>query len=170
MDSLAAVTSVANLPASCAGNHHEGYLADPAAVGVPVVVPVVVPTTVVRPGATDTARGLSTRTAVAERPAPGEFRIHDHRGGTCAPAEPSAAQAEVALAACEAPRRVTGSELLYARADLVADDAGRPLVMEFGADRAVPVPPRAPAATGRLADAVMAATGPAEARPPGTPT
>jgi glutathione synthase/RimK-type ligase-like ATP-grasp enzyme len=98
--------------------------------------------------------------AVAKRPAAGEFRIHEHRGGTYAPVEPSRAQAEVAVAACEVARRATGEDLLYARADLVADGAGRPLVMELELIEPSLYLHVAPAATADLADAVMTATRP----------
>ena len=69
--------------------------------------------------------------AVTKLPSEGEFRIHEHRGGSFARVEPSARAVEVALGACEAARALTGDDLLYARADLVAGDDGHPLLMEL---------------------------------------
>jgi glutathione synthase/RimK-type ligase-like ATP-grasp enzyme len=69
--------------------------------------------------------------AVTKRPAVGEFRVHEHRGGIYGAAEASAAEAEVALAACEVARARTGADPLYARADLVVGPDGEPLIMEL---------------------------------------
>ena len=94
--------------------------------------------------------------AVAKVPADGEFRIHDHRGGMYTAVEPQAAQVEVAMAACDAAREVTGDGLLYARADLVADDDGHPLLMELELIEPSLYLHTVPAATGHLADLVLA--------------
>ena len=69
--------------------------------------------------------------AIVKLPAHDEFRIHEHRGGTYERIDPSAAQVEVAYAACEVARHLTGSDLVYARVDLVGGDDGLPLVMEL---------------------------------------
>ena len=98
--------------------------------------------------------------AVAKRPAEGEFRVHDHRGGTYAEVEPSPAQVELALAACEVARGRTGGRLLYARADLVDGDEGRPLVMELELIEPSLYLHTVPAATGDLADVVVRALRP----------
>lgn len=95
--------------------------------------------------------------AVVKRPTGGEFRVHDHRGGAYAEVDPSPAQREVAQAACEAARAATGEDLLYARADLVAGDDGRPVLMELELIEPSFYLHTAPAAVGRVADAVAAA-------------
>ncbi len=95
--------------------------------------------------------------AVTKLPARGEFRIHEHRGGTYAQVEPSAAQLELALGACEVARAVTGEDLLYARADLVAGDDGRPLLMELELIEPSLYLHTVPAATEHLTDLVITA-------------
>lgn len=95
--------------------------------------------------------------AVTKLPARGEFRIHEHRGGRYAQVEPAAAEVQLALAACEAARAMTGEDLLYARADLVAGDDGRPLLMELELIEPSLYLHTVPAATGQLADLVVAA-------------
>lgn len=65
--------------------------------------------------------------AVRKVARPGEFRVHDDHGGTVHPYRPSAAEvafAEAAVAACD-PSPV------YARVDLIEDDAGEPALMEL---------------------------------------
>ncbi len=98
--------------------------------------------------------------AVTKLPAGGEFRIHEHRGGRYAQVEPAAAEVELALGACEAARAITGEDLLYARADLVAGDDGRPLLMELELIEPSLYLHTVPAATERLADLVVAALTP----------
>lgn len=95
--------------------------------------------------------------AVAKRPAPGEFRVHDHRGGTYGEVEASGRQAEVALAACAVARHRTGAPLLYARADLVDDDEGHPMVMELELIEPSLYFHTVPAATTAFASEVLAA-------------
>lgn len=65
--------------------------------------------------------------AVRKVARPGEFRVQDDHGGTVEPHAPSPAEvafAEAAVAACS-PRP------LYARVDLIEDDAGEPALMEL---------------------------------------
>ena len=69
--------------------------------------------------------------AVAKVPAQGEFRIHEHRGGRYAQVEPAPAFVALALEASEAARAITGEGLLYARADMVASEDGRLMLMEL---------------------------------------
>ncbi len=98
--------------------------------------------------------------AVTKLPARGEFRIHEHRGGRYAQVDPAAAEVELALGACEAAHAITGEDLLYARADLVAGDDGRPLLMELELIEPSLYLHTVPAATERLADLVVAALTP----------
>ncbi|MGI8684859.1 MAG: ATP-grasp domain-containing protein, partial [Acidimicrobiales bacterium] len=93
---------------------------------------------------------------VAKLPAEGEFRIHDHRGGTYAQVEPSPAQVDLALTACEVAQAITGEAPLYARADLVAGDDGRPLLMELELIEPSLYLHTVPAAVDDLADVVIA--------------
>lgn len=95
--------------------------------------------------------------AVTKLPAPGEFRIHEHRGGRYAPVEPTAAHVELALGACEAARAITGEDLLYARADLVTGDDGRPMLMELELIEPSLYLHTVPAATEHLTDLVITA-------------
>jgi glutathione synthase/RimK-type ligase-like ATP-grasp enzyme len=69
--------------------------------------------------------GEATHT-VHQLPAPGEFRIHDHWGGTAELVEPDPADVAVALAALGTLR----STPVYARVDLL-HDGGRPRVVEL---------------------------------------
>lgn len=95
--------------------------------------------------------------AVVKRPTGGEFRIHEHRGGIYAQVDPSVEQVEVAQAACEVAGALTGSNLVYARVDLVDGDDGRPLVMEVELIEPSLYLHTVPAATSTLADVVIAA-------------
>ena len=95
--------------------------------------------------------------AVAKLPTRGEFRIHEHRGGTYERIGPSTAQVEVAHAACGVAGELTGSVLVYARADLVGGDDGLPLLMELELIEPSLYLHIVPAATTTLAD-VLAAT------------
>ncbi len=94
--------------------------------------------------------------AVVKRPAGGEFRIHEHRGGIYAQVDPSVEQVEVARAACEAAGALTASNLVYARVDLVNGDDGSPLVMEVELIEPSLYLHTVPAATSTLADVVVA--------------
>lgn len=94
--------------------------------------------------------------AVAKLPSRGEFRIHEHRGGTYERIDPSTAQVEVAHAACEVAGELTGSCLVYARVDLVAGDDGLPLVMELELIEPSLYLHIVPAATTTLADVLVA--------------
>ncbi|MBW3556685.1 MAG: hypothetical protein KY454_07080 [Actinobacteria bacterium] len=93
--------------------------------------------------------------AVSKLPARGEFRIHEHRGGSYAQVDPSAALVELALTACEVASSATGEELLYARADVVAGEDGRPLLMELELIEPSLYLHVVPAATDALADLVV---------------
>ncbi|HET9442815.1 MAG TPA: hypothetical protein VFO65_05790 [Acidimicrobiales bacterium] len=93
---------------------------------------------------------------VAKVPAPGEFRIHEHRGGSYARVEPTPAQLAVAHAAYEAARALTADDLLYARADLAPGDDGRPLLMELELIEPSLYLHTVPEATGFVADLVVA--------------
>ena len=97
--------------------------------------------------------------AVTKVPTGGEFRIHDHRGGVYRRVDPSPAQVEVALGACEVARAITGDDLLYARADLVSSDDGAPLVMELELIEPSLYLHTVPEATADLADLVVARMG-----------
>ncbi|MBW3614509.1 MAG: hypothetical protein KY439_04260 [Actinobacteria bacterium] len=98
--------------------------------------------------------------AVTKLPARGEFRIHEHRGGSYSEVEPTAAQVELALRACEVASALTGEDLIYARADLVAGDGGRPLLMELELIEPSLYLHTVPAATDELADVVITALAP----------
>lgn len=93
--------------------------------------------------------------AVTKLPARGEFRIHEHRGGRYTQVEPASAHVELALGACEVARAVTGEDLLYARADVVAADDGRPLLMELELIEPSLYLHTVPAATEHLADLIV---------------
>ncbi|MGH2955581.1 MAG: ATP-grasp domain-containing protein [Solirubrobacterales bacterium] len=75
--------------------------------------------------------------AILKRPAEGEFRIHEHFGGTYKPVEPPPSAVEVTdhvialLAAGEVgPASLPGTPPLYARVDLVSGPRGEPCVIE----------------------------------------
>lgn len=93
--------------------------------------------------------------AVTKLPAGGEFRIHEHRGGRYAQVEPAPAQVELALGAWEVARAITGEDLLYARADMVEGDDGRPLLMELELIEPSLYLHTVPAATKHLADLLI---------------
>ena len=64
--------------------------------------------------------------AVSKHPAPGDYRVQDHHGGTVHPHQPTDAEIAVASAAIsQAP-----ATCAYARVDLVSGDSG-PVVMEL---------------------------------------
>jgi glutathione synthase/RimK-type ligase-like ATP-grasp enzyme len=84
------------------------------------------------PAVTDTGEvsllfaGNELSHAVSKRPAPGDYRVQDHHGGTVHPHEPTDAEIAVASAAIShAP-----GTCAYARVDLVSGDA-QPVVMEL---------------------------------------
>jgi glutathione synthase/RimK-type ligase-like ATP-grasp enzyme len=88
--------------------------------------------------------------AVRKLPAGGEFRIHEHWGGTAELVEPSADELAVA-------RAVLGrlpEPALYARADLI-DDGDRPLVVELELVEPYLWLELAPHAADRLADELV---------------
>lgn len=64
--------------------------------------------------------------AVRKVPAPGDFRVHQHLGGSLHPHEPSSAELAVADAALAA----VNADLLYARVDLIVGPNG-PQLMEL---------------------------------------
>ena len=65
--------------------------------------------------------------AVRKRAVPGDFRVHDDHGGSVALERPSDAHLDVGRRALAA----TGEPTLYARVDLVLDQSGSPMVMEY---------------------------------------
>jgi glutathione synthase/RimK-type ligase-like ATP-grasp enzyme len=65
--------------------------------------------------------------AVRKRVTTGDFRVHDDYGGSVHPEPPSADQLALARAALD----VVGEPTLYARVDVVADESGSPVIMEF---------------------------------------
>jgi len=65
--------------------------------------------------------------AVRKRAAGTDFRVHSDYGGSVDLESPGQAEREVVEGAAAA----VGEPLLYARADLVHDESGRPCVMEF---------------------------------------
>jgi glutathione synthase/RimK-type ligase-like ATP-grasp enzyme len=69
--------------------------------------------------------------AVQKVPASGEFRIHEHRGGTYHLVEPTIAQLDLARSAVATAAERAGSAPLYARADMVPGPDGAPLLMEL---------------------------------------
>ena len=93
--------------------------------------------------------------ALTKSPAEGDFRVQFRYGGVVRPAEPPARiveQAERVLAAVEGP-------LLFARVDGVERD-GRLLLMELEINEPYLGLAHAPGAAERLADALVATTGP----------
>lgn len=90
--------------------------------------------------------------AVRKVPRDGEFRVQERLGGV---ARAVAASAEE-LAVSEAALRAAPSRLLYARVDLLADDAGRPLVAELELIEPSLFLAHDPSAAARLADAILA--------------
>jgi glutathione synthase/RimK-type ligase-like ATP-grasp enzyme len=69
--------------------------------------------------------------AVRKVPAPGEFRVHEHRGGTYRRVEPEQEQVELATVALAVAEDLAGASTAYARADLVAGPEGASLLMEL---------------------------------------
>jgi glutathione synthase/RimK-type ligase-like ATP-grasp enzyme len=94
--------------------------------------------------------------AVCKRPAAGEFRIHEHRGGAYEVVEPTQAQVDLALAGLAAAESAHACQLAYARADLV-DDGDRPRLLELELVEPSLYLHHVPAAADRLAAAVLAA-------------
>ncbi|MGH9111636.1 MAG: ATP-grasp domain-containing protein [Acidimicrobiales bacterium] len=88
--------------------------------------------------------------AVHKLPAAGEFRIHDHWGGTAEPVELAAADVAVARAALG----TLHSTPAYARVDLI-HDGERPRVIELELIEPYLWFELAPHAAGRLADTVL---------------
>jgi glutathione synthase/RimK-type ligase-like ATP-grasp enzyme len=69
--------------------------------------------------------------AVAKVPAAGEFRIHEHHGGTYRRVDPTRSQLDLATGALAAAEARTGCRAAYARADVVPGPDGVPLLMEL---------------------------------------
>jgi glutathione synthase/RimK-type ligase-like ATP-grasp enzyme len=90
--------------------------------------------------------------AVRKRPRAGEYRVHEHRGGTYERVEPDADVVALARWTVEA----TGQQLLIARLDLIEDDTGAPQVVELEATEPDLYLEHAPGAAERLADALLA--------------
>ncbi len=90
--------------------------------------------------------------AVRKVPAPGDFRVHAHLGGTEMVHQPTAAELALASAALGA----VGEPLLYARIDCLTTPDG-PVLMELELiEPSLFLPWAPPAAVGALADAVAA--------------
>ncbi len=90
--------------------------------------------------------------AVRKVPAPGDFRVHAHLGGTELVHQPSRSELALAAAALEA----VGEPLLYARIDCVTTPDG-PVLMELELiEPSLFLPLAPPAARQALADAVAA--------------
>lgn len=91
--------------------------------------------------------------AVRKLPGPGDYRIHEHLGGSTQPHEPSAAETAVAERAL---RRVdSATSLTYARVDLVELPDG-PAVMELELIEPFLYLSYAPGSAERFADALVA--------------
>ncbi len=71
--------------------------------------------------------------AVVKRPVPGEFRVQEMFGGVASLHEPSPAERALAEHALAASAEATGTDLLYARIDLLAGDDGAPRLIEVEA-------------------------------------
>jgi glutathione synthase/RimK-type ligase-like ATP-grasp enzyme len=65
--------------------------------------------------------------AVRKIPAPGDFRVQFHHGGTEVAHEPTAAERDLAARALDA----AGADLLYARVDMVTPEGAVPQLMEL---------------------------------------
>lgn len=89
--------------------------------------------------------------AVRKKGASGDFRVHDDYGGEVLASEPSGAELGAARRAMDAVEW----PLLYARVDLVDDPEGQPRVMELELVEPELFFRFSPAATARLADAVV---------------
>ena len=87
--------------------------------------------------------------------AAGEFRIHEHRGGTYHAIEPSDAQIGLATRAVAAAVEITGHEPVYARADMALGEDGLPVLMELELIEPSPYFHHAPGAATRFADGVI---------------
>ncbi|HET9198706.1 MAG TPA: hypothetical protein VFN92_10695 [Solirubrobacterales bacterium] len=101
--------------------------------------------------------------AVRKRPAPGDFRVQPHWGGSVAPVEPAADELEVAamvLARLAAPA-------LFARVDLVRSAAGEPLLIELELVEPILFLEADPAAAPTLAEALGRRL--SDGRPPAIP-
>lgn len=90
--------------------------------------------------------------AVRKRPAAGDFRVQSIWGGTVSPAEPEAAQVELAMKVLALLDEIP----LYARVDLVAGPDGGPCLIELELIEPNLYLSTHPTAAERLADAVMA--------------
>lgn len=90
--------------------------------------------------------------ALRKLPARGDFRVQPMYGGTHEPAEPSAAELEIA----ERAVALGPGDPLYARVDLVAGDAGQALVIELELIEPSLYLDVSPPAANRLADEMLA--------------
>jgi glutathione synthase/RimK-type ligase-like ATP-grasp enzyme len=90
--------------------------------------------------------------AVRKLPAAGEFRIHEHWGGSDEPVTPSDDELAVGRAALATLRTVPA----YARVDLIRDEQGRPRVVELELAEPYLWFEMAPQAADRLASLLMA--------------
>jgi glutathione synthase/RimK-type ligase-like ATP-grasp enzyme len=91
--------------------------------------------------------------AVVKRPAPGDFRVQPHLGGSthpCAPPPGSEELARAALAAAPAPP-------IYARVDMAPDDAGNLMIMELELIEPALFLDLAPGSEHRFAQSIFAA-------------
>ncbi len=87
-----------------------------------------------------------------KRPAVGEFRIHEHWGGSDEPVAPADDELAVGRAVLATLRTVPA----YARVDLIHDDQQRPRVVELELVEPYLWFENAPAAADRLASLLMA--------------
>jgi glutathione synthase/RimK-type ligase-like ATP-grasp enzyme len=94
---------------------------------------------------------------VRKRPAQGEFRVHEHRGGSYELMEPTAEQRAAATAALGAAEAATGSVITFARADLIDGPDGGPLLIELELIEPSLYLHHAPGGAVRLAEALVAA-------------
>ncbi len=103
--------------------------------------------------------------AVRKLPPPGDYRVQDDFGASDEPVAPEPAELELTARAVALAEKVTGSgPLLYARADFLRDDAGAPRFTELELVEPSLFFRHAPAAAGRLADALLRRIATAERR------
>lgn len=93
--------------------------------------------------------------AVQKIPVPGDYRVQDDHGASDRPAEVTAAEIDAAAALVEAAGG-RHHPLLYARVDMMRDDEGAWVLAELEVVEPSLFFRHAPAAAGRLADALLA--------------
>lgn len=90
---------------------------------------------------------------VRKVPQAGDYRVQDDYGGQDEPCEPSAAELDLARRAIAAASAELDVDLLYARADWLVDEHGRPRLVELELVEPSLFFRHAPAAADRFADA-----------------